>query len=59
MKLTETFAAFTDDELGAPMGPAAGGFSDGTLEGLVLHVADELIHHGAEVGVVRDPYVWR
>lgn len=54
--VAETFAGFTDEELAAPMGPTAGFFSDAPLEGLVLHVADELIHHGAEVGVVRDLY---
>jgi hypothetical protein len=57
--MTDTFANFSTDELTTPMGPAAGPFADNALEGLVLHVADELIHHGAEVGVVRDLYAHR
>jgi hypothetical protein len=58
-RMAETLARFTADQLAAPMGPAAGPFADNSLEGLVLHIADELIHHGAEVGVVRDLYAHR
>jgi hypothetical protein len=57
--LAGTVAGFSDAELAARMGPTAGPFEDGSLEGLILHIADELIHHGAEVGVVRDLYAHR
>lgn len=39
-----------------PMGPIAGPYADESINSFVLHILDELIHHGAEVGVVRDLY---
>jgi DinB superfamily len=57
--LGDLFASFADAEVAAPIGPVGGPFADTSLEGLILHVADELIHHGAEVGVVRDLYMHR
>lgn len=57
--LLSTLGRFSDDELDEAMGPTAGFFADATLEGLVLHIADELIHHGAEIGVLRDLYAHR
>jgi hypothetical protein len=50
---------FSDEELAAPMGPAAGQWADASLHGLLLHVVDELIHHGAEVALLRDLYARR
>lgn len=38
------------------MGPAWGPYADATFAGLLLHVLDELIHHAAEVGMLRDLY---
>jgi len=52
------FGSFSEDELDEVMGPVAGPWADATLHGLVLHVVDELIHHGAEVALLRDLYVW-
>lgn len=48
--------AFTDDDLFAPLGPIAGPYADATLFGPLLHVTDELVHNGAEIGVLRDLY---
>lgn len=42
--------------LDQPMGPIAGAYAENTVNSFVLHILDELIHHGAEVGVVRDLY---
>jgi hypothetical protein len=39
-----------------PMGPVARMFAQSTRAAFVLHELDELIHHGAEVGVMRDLY---
>ena len=50
---------FTDDELQAPLGPVAGPYKAAPLVGLLLHVVDEMIHHGAEIGVLRDLYAHR
>jgi hypothetical protein len=38
------------------MGEIAGPYAGNTVNSFVLHILDELIHHGAEVGVVRDLY---
>lgn len=45
-----------DDDLLAPIGPLAKHHAEQAVVGLVLHVADELIHHGAEVALLRDLY---
>jgi hypothetical protein len=49
-------ASFSDADLFRPMGAIAGPFADDTLNGLLLHIADELIHHGAEAALLRDLY---
>lgn len=48
-----------DEALAAKMGEIAGYFSDSTRFSFVLHILDEVIHHGAEIGVVRDLYCHR
>lgn len=40
----------------AEVGPAAGPFASATRRSFVLHIADELIHHGAEAALLRDLY---
>jgi uncharacterized damage-inducible protein DinB len=40
-----------------PMGPVAGPYAEGDKASLVLHQLDEQIHHGAELGVLRDLYL--
>lgn len=39
-----------------PLGPVAGPFAKDDKASLVLHQLDEQIHHGAELGVLRDLY---
>jgi hypothetical protein len=52
--------ALTDtDELSAPIGAIAGPFGDSTRRAFVHHVLDELIHHGAEIALLRDLYATR
>lgn len=48
--------SLTDDDLAQPMGPVAGQYAEQKRSGFVLHMIDEFIHHGAEVGVLRDLY---
>ena len=48
--LTET------EDLSAPIGRVAGPFGDSTRRAFVHHVLDELIHHGAEIALLRDLY---
>ncbi len=40
-----------------PMGPVAGDYAEADKASLVLHQLDEQIHHGAELGVLRDLYL--
>jgi hypothetical protein len=49
------------DEAGwnAPLGPSWGEYEDDNTFDLALHVLDEVVHHGAEVGLMRDLYLQR
>jgi len=38
------------------LGPTYGPYADATFLGLMLHVIDELVHHGAEIALLRDLY---
>ena len=38
------------------LGPAWGPYAEATYDALLLHVIDELTHHAAEVGMLRDLY---
>lgn len=50
-------AAIDDAHLGQPIGSVAGPWGDGPRAGFVCHLTNEAIHHGGEVGVLRD--LWR
>jgi hypothetical protein len=47
------------DGLARPCGPAEGLFAEYSMAALVLHIHREVIHHGAEVALLRDLYRWR
>jgi hypothetical protein len=47
---------FEDEELLQPIGPVGGPYASSSVHALVLHVADEFVHHGAEVALLRDLY---
>ncbi|WJY00997.1 DinB family protein [Curtobacterium sp. 458] len=47
------------DTASEPMGAVAGPYAESTKRSFVLHVADELIHHGAEAALLRDLYAAR
>ena len=51
--------AVDDDRLWQRVGPVGGFFADATRVAFVLHEIDELIHHGAEVALLRDLYTTR
>jgi hypothetical protein len=42
------------DGLARPCGPAEGPYADYSLAALVLHINREVLHHGAEVALLRD-----
>lgn len=65
-QLDEGYAAWTDGvralgppDLERPCGPAEGPFADHPMAALVLHINREVIHHGAEIAVLRDLYAHR
>jgi len=45
-----------DEALARPCGPAEGPYSEYSFATLVLHITREVVHHGAEVCVLRDLY---
>ncbi|MFC1405009.1 MULTISPECIES: DinB family protein [Streptacidiphilus] len=49
--------ALGDQGLLQPMGPRAGAYSHESYLLLALHALDEVAHHGAELGVLRDLYL--
>ncbi|MGP3926382.1 DinB family protein [Streptomyces sp. 8N616] len=62
-QLDEGYAAWTagvrglgDEGLARPCGPAEGPFADLPMAALVLHINREVIHHGAEIALLRDLY---
>lgn len=52
-------AAVDDDVLWELLGPGTEPYAEQTRVAFVHHQLDEAIHHGAEVGVLRDLYRWR
>lgn len=48
-----------EDALARPCGPAEGPFADLPMAALVLHINREVLHHGAEVALLRDLYAHR
>lgn len=64
--LDDTYAAWTKgvhgldaEALAQPSGPDEGPNADQPLATLVLHVNREVIHHGAEIALLRDLYLRR
>ncbi len=49
--------ALTDEDLSRPIGPAEGPFSERPMAELILHINREVIHHGAEIALLRDLYL--
>ncbi len=49
-------ARLTDEEWWAPLGPAWGPNAEFNSVDLGLRVLDEVVHHGAEIGLLRDLY---
>jgi hypothetical protein len=49
--------ALTAEQWDEPLGPGWGPYATSTTFDLGLHVFDEVVHHAAEVGLLRDLYV--
>lgn len=52
-------AALGEEGLTRPCGPAEGPFAEAPLATLVLHIHREVLHHGAEICLLRDLYAHR
>lgn len=52
-------AGLGDERLMRPMGELGGFYRDETYLQLGLHALDEVAHHGAELGLLRDLYLHR
>jgi hypothetical protein len=53
---TAGVAALGAEGLAEPCGPAEGQYAEKTMATLILHIHREVIHHGAEVALLRDLY---
>lgn len=51
--------ALGEEGLARPCGPAEGPYAEDPLARLVLHIHRELIHHGAEIALLRDLHAHR
>lgn len=55
----EGVRALDAEGLARPCGPAEGGWGEAPMATLVLHIHRELIHHGAEIALLRDLHAAR
>jgi hypothetical protein len=59
-QLEQAYASFRGHlekaELAEKVGPVGGPYAESSRAAFVLHQLDELIHHGAEIGTMRDLY---
>jgi hypothetical protein len=49
-------AGLDDEAMSRPLGPRGEFFADEPMSALVLHINRELMHHGGEIGLLRDLY---
>jgi hypothetical protein len=49
-------AALDEERLAAPLGPKGAGFADEPMAALIVHNNREVMHHGAEICLLRDLY---
>jgi DinB superfamily len=53
-RFSDCYHGLDDEAMGRELGARFGPFAQNSWADLLLHVADELIHHGAEVALLRD-----
>lgn len=49
-------AGLDEAALGRPLGPKGNQFADDSMAALIAHVNREVMHHGGEIGLLRDLY---
>ena len=52
----DTVSALDDDKIQAPLGPKGGEYAMDPMAALIVHVARDGIHHGAEICLLRGLY---
>jgi hypothetical protein len=55
----KAISGLDEDALWRPVGPAEGPFATAPMISLVLHINREVIHHGAEIALLRDLWAHR
>ena len=56
---TTPLRGLTDADLAKPCGPSEGPYGELPFAALLLHINREVIHHGAEIALLRDLYAAR
>ncbi|HJU02699.1 MAG TPA: DinB family protein [Actinomycetes bacterium] len=49
-------AGLDEQGLRRPLGPRGGPYADDSMAELVVHISREVMHHGAEIALLRDLY---
>jgi hypothetical protein len=52
----DAIANLDDEGVRAPLGPRGSYYAEDPMAALILHVNREVMHHGGEIGVMRDLY---
>ena len=48
--------ALDEDALSTPLGPKGGQYGNEPMAALIAHINREVMHHGGEIGLLRDLY---
>lgn len=49
-------SALDEKEMARPLGPKGGFFAEDPMAALIVHINREVMHHGGEIGLLRDLY---
>jgi hypothetical protein len=52
----DAIAALDDEGMAKPLGERGGPYAQDPMAGLIFHINREVMHHGGEIGVLRDLY---
>jgi hypothetical protein len=52
----DAIAGLDEAGLSAPLGPKGAAYADDSMAALIAHLNREIMHHGGEIGVLRDLY---
>ena len=52
-------SSLSETDMARKLGPKGGQYADDTMAGLIVHINREVMHHGGEIGLLRDLYARR